>query len=505
MVRLPVVRRALPLAFVLACAGGGRSGGSNHGGSDAHIAAASDATADAAAPDHSASIAAVAPVADAASKGAADAAAQRFTDWLAKHLPQGGSVAGEAGSPPRVLHTVTAGDTAQSIAEAYVDITDVYDSKDLAAAIVKAAPIPAPGGHVEIPHVLTAPYLDAEAGRLGWPEDRALRGVFVTGPYAAIRWVDTLDKLAARKLNAVVLDGKDYQGPVNYPSKVAVAVETKAYVLPHIPDLARAIRFAHARGIRVIMRIACFHDPWTAKRAPRLSLMGNWGGPFPMGWLDPTNVEAQDYILGLVKEQVLAGADEIQLDYVRFPVQSKSIKAVVMPKPDGSRSLVVPGIKRTVHEVTQAGGNGAGGNGKGIPLSLDLFGVTATGDQSDIDKLGQDIGTIGGEAEALSPMVYPSEYSVGYRGFERPGNHPEIVGIGTKAAVEKLKAAKNDRTIIRSWLQASAYKSTNYGPDYLVKEAASAEENGGVGWLLWSPGCDYWAAWKAFPVVDEAR
>jgi hypothetical protein len=330
--------------------------------------------------------------------------------------------------------------------------------------------------------------------RLGWPSDRALRGVFVTGAYAAIRWVDTLDKLAARDLNAVVLDGKDYQGPVNYPSSVPVALETKAYVLPNIPDLARAIRFAHARGIRVIMRIACFHDPWAAKRASRLSLMGNWGGPFPMGWLDPANVEAQDYILALVKEQIADGADEIQLDYVRFPVQSKSINAVVMPKPDGSRSRVMRDFVHRVHELTAA---------SNVSLSLDIFGVTATGDQSDIDKLGQDIGTIGGEAEALSPMVYPSEYSIGFRGFEHPGNHPEIVGIGTKAAVAKLKIAKNDRTIIRSWLQASGYKSTNYGPDYILKEAASAETNGGVGWLLWSPGCDYWAALRAFPVTTK--
>jgi hypothetical protein len=432
---------------------------------------------------------------DAARDGAREAAAEPFAAWLQKRLPEGGAVEpGGDGGSPRVVHTVKAGDTIASIAEAYVGLTDIYDAKDLAAALSKSGASLAPGARVEIPHLLAAPFPDdPEEGRLGWPKDRVARGVFVTGAYAAIRWVDTLDKLAARKLNAVVLDGKDYQGPVNYPSKVPVALETKAYVLPNIPDLPRAIRFAHARGIRVIMRVACFHDPWAAKRASRLSLMGNWGGPFPMGWLDPTNVEAQDYILGLVKEQIAAGADEVQLDYVRFPVQSKSINAVVMPKPDGSRARAIKGFVSRVHEVTQA---------KGVTLSLDIFGVTATGDQSDIDKLGQDIGTIGGEAEVLSPMVYPSEYSVGYRGWDQPGNHPEIVGIGTRAAAAKLKAAHNDKTIIRSWLQASSYKSTNYGPDYLVKEAKSAEANGGVGWLLWSPGCEYWAAWRAFPPVD---
>jgi hypothetical protein len=416
-----------------------------------------------------------------------------FAAWLRERLPSGGAVEMAGPEHPKVIHKVTASDTALSIAGAYLDLTDVYAAKDLAAIISKENPSFAAGDAIAIPHLLPAPYKSPDQDRLGWPEDKALRGVFITGPYAGIRWVDTLDKLAARKLNAVVLDGKAYEGTVTYPSKVKVALETKAGENPPIPDLARAIRFAHARAIRVIIRVACFHDPWAAKHAPRLSLMGNWGGPFPMGWLDPTNVEAQDYMIDLAKEAIDAGADEIQLDYVRFPVQAKSIDSAVMPKPHGQRSKAMRDFVRRVHEVTRA---------RNIPLSLDVFGVTATGDQDDIERLGQDIGTLGPEAEVLSPMVYPSHYSDGWRGFEKPGNHPEIVGIGTKAALAKLNAAHVEGTLIRSWLQASDWKSTNYGPEYLRREAKSAEGNGGVGWLLWNPGCEYWPAWRAFPVVD---
>jgi hypothetical protein len=431
--------------------------------------------------------------AELAPDAALDAEATRFTAWLRPRLPPGGEVDPADGvGPPRIIHTVKTGDTAASIATAYLDLTDVYEAKELATLVAREHPTLGAGEKVAIPHVLAEPYKDPDEGRLGWPKEKALRGVFITGAYAGIRWIDTLDKLAARKLNAVVLDGKDYQGPVTYPTHVAIALETHACDHPPIPDLARAIRFAHARDIRVIMRIACFHDPWAAKRAPRLSLMGNWGGPFPMGWLDPTNVEAQDFIIDLAKEEIAAGADEIQLDYVRFPVQAQGIGSVVMPKPNGARSRAMRDFVKRMHEVTRE---------KQVPLSLDIFGVTATGDQSDIDKLGQDIGTLATEAEVLSPMVYPSHYTAGYRGFAEPGNHPEIVGIGTKAAVAKLKAAKNDTTLVRSWLQASGWKSTNYGPDYLAKEAKSAEANGGVGWLLWNPGCDYYAAWRAFPVV----
>src|SRR4029078_1319013 len=121
-----------------------------------------------------------------------------------------------------------------------------------------------------------------------------------------------------------------------------------------IPDLKRAIRFAHAKGIRVIMRIACFHDPWAAKRAPNLSVMATYGKPFTMGWLDPVNVEAQNYIIELAKEQMDAGADEIQLDYIRFPVHGGLKNAVFPPGNRGKRITAIRDFVHRVHEVTKA-------------------------------------------------------------------------------------------------------------------------------------------------------
>jgi hypothetical protein len=281
-------------------------------------------------------------------------------------------------------------------------------------------------------------------------------------------------------------------GTVNYPSKVKVAVETAAAKDAPIPDLYRAIRFAHARGVRVVVRIPCFHDPWAAKHAPRLSLMSVSGRPFEMGWMDPANTEAQDYIVDLTREAVELGADEVQLDYVRFPVYSPGIKYAAMPPADGHRSLAIKAFVRRVHEVTQS---------KHVPLSLDIFGVAATGSPSDIEALGQNIGVIGDEAEVLSPMLYPSHYADGYNGFDQPGNHPEIVGIGTRAAVDKLKNAKITSTLMRPWMQASAYRASAFGPQYIKDEIRSAEASGAVGWLMWDPDNNYWAVWRALPVI----
>lgn len=419
-----------------------------------------------------------------------------LADWLRARLPSGGSVVARDGGALAVVHTVAAGDTAQTIANAYLDLTTVYRAKDLATLIAQQSATLTPASQVEIPSILPAPYGTPEEERLRWPPDVALKGVFISGIFAGSFWPETLGKLAARKLNAVVLDAKDYMGTVNYPTRVKVALETGAAKDAPIPDLYRAIRFAHARGIHVIVRIPCFHDPWAATRAPRLSLMNRNGRPFAMGWLDPANGEAQDYIVDLVREAVSLGADEVQLDYVRFPVQSRGIGNAAMPAADGHRSLAMRAFVQHVHEVTQA---------QRVPLSLDLFGVTATGEPSDIEALGQNIGVLGAQAEALSPMVYPSHYAKGWHGFDAPGDHPEIIGIGTRAALAKLKAARITGTIMRPWLQASSFKTSRYGPQYILDEIKSAEAGGATGWLLWDPDNSYWALWRALPGSPPPR
>lgn len=416
-----------------------------------------------------------------------------LAEFFRAHLPKGGSVASD--SPVKVTHTVAAGESFTSIAAAYLPLSELYTAAELASAIGKKNPSGAiVGKSIEIPGLVTrVVHDDPKEERLGWPEDRALRGVFITGPYAGIKWVETLDKLQERGLNAVVLDGKDYEGYINYPSKVPLVAETNAIHL-HIPDLARAIRFAHWRGIRIILRIPCFHDPWTDKHAKdaRMSIkFAPTGKPIHVDWLDPTNVEAQDYAIALAKEGIEAGADEIQLDYVRFPVHLSS-KIAVLPAKEERPGIIRDFVKR-VHEVTSS---------NGVALSLDFFGVAATGDPNDILYLGQHIPTVAPAADAISLMSYPSHYNKGYMGFPEPGEHPEVVGIGNTAALKLIKPT-GASTIFRTWLQAFPLRSANYGPAYVVAEAKSAESTGGVGWLMWSPACEYSAVWSGFPPIKK--
>jgi hypothetical protein len=410
--------------------------------------------------------------------------------WMRERLPPGGSVERDARRALVVTHQASAKDTSYSVAKAYVDLTSIYLASDLAARISKENGAVIANKTIVIPDVLATPYKSPEEERLAWPEDKALRTVYLGGRDAVGTWEWTLDHLKARDMNAVILDGKAYMGEITYPSKVDVAVKTGAINGAPIADLARTIRFAHQRGIRVIMRVSCFHDPLAAVKAPELSVRGNWGGAYPIGWLDPGGELAQKYIADLVEEQIALGADEINLDYVRYPVQAGLGNADFHLKDTGrTRIGAITDFVRKIHAITQS---------HRVPLSVDIFGVTATGTRQDIEGLGQDIALLSPHVEVLMPMVYPSHYDKGFYGWETPGNHPEIVAIGTKAAVAK---AVTGQAIVRPWLQAFMWRSPEYSPKYLVQETIEAQKGGGVGYAMWNPGGYYGDAWTGIKPV----
>jgi hypothetical protein len=415
----------------------------------------------------------------------------RLVAWLKSRLPDGGAIIDEPGEAVGVVHTFRGADTLAKIAADYVGLTEVYLARDLAKALSAAYPLAQKiGDRITIPEIVARAPKSADDERLGWPEDKVLRGLYVRGSTAATPlFTLLLGRMADRGMNVIVLDAKDYDGLVTYRSQIPLVIETGAAGSAPIHDLARTIRFAHAKSIRVAMRISCFEDEFRAKAKPELAIVSKWKRPYRIGWLDPANEGARGYILDMVTEAMDAGVDEIQLDYIRYPVLG--IKGADFDATKGStkKTIVIRDFVRKVHALTKA---------RKVPLSLDIFGIVAEGQRDDIDMLGQDPALLAAECEALSPMVYPSHYRAGYYGFEVPGNHPEIVGIGTKKILEQIRKYRS-RVVVRPWLQAVDYRSPEYGPQYLAAEVKHAMNAGSTGWLMWNPAQTYTVTWSAIP------
>jgi hypothetical protein len=413
------------------------------------------------------------------------------------HLPPGGAL--EAGA---VVHRVRHGDSWPSIAAAYLDLTSVYDEADLAKQIAKEN-----GGRlhegetVRIPHILPHAPRTGAAARIGIPEDGVIKGIYVRGVTAgAGRFPALLDRVAGHGMNAIVLDVKDYDGELTYPSRVALAVDSGAVKSPPLRSLARAVRFAHERGIRVIARVSCFNDQHMSKAHPSMAIRGVSGHPYRNGWVDPQNETQQQYVIDLAKEAMDAGVDEVQLDYVRFPVigmKNIDFKLDTKKEPRAKVDVITRFVER-VHSVTHA---------RGVPLSLDVFGVIAFGKDVDITNLGQDPNELAKHSEFLSAMVYPSHYDPGFMGFAEPGAHPELVGLGVKHMLAEFDEhdVPEHHAKIRPWLQAMRHKSSNYGAGYIQDEIRTGDRAGATGWLLWNPGQVYDVAWRAVPAVPHDK
>jgi hypothetical protein len=427
-------------------------------------------------------------------------------EWF-KERAQPGDEVEDGTDGIQIAHTIVRGEIPANLAHAYIGLSDVYFEDDFGAEIAKSARKEGgfrAGNKIHVPHLVAEPFKSADAERIGTPEDKVVKGLYIRGATSTKPFfLFILDQMSKRDINSIVLDAKDYDGPVTYRSNVPLAVETGAAKGAPIHDLSRVIRFVHKKGIRVVMRVSCFNDEFMSKAKPELSVQSKWGKPYPIGWLDPNNQGAQDYILALVQESLDAGADEIELDYVRYPVLGIKGADFHLDETHKPKTEVIRDFVRRAHALTKAAH---------VPLSLDLFGVVAQGRRIDIDALGQDMAVLAPECEAFSPMVYPSHYAAGFYGWANPGDHPEIVGIGVKGSLEQIKAAPQDvpLAVVRPWIQAEDYKTTNYSPKYLQDEIRTGNENGGTGWLMWNPSQEYGFAWaavppKALPASDKSR
>jgi hypothetical protein len=325
-----------------------------------------------------------------------------------------------------------------------------------------------------------------ETHRIGSKE---MRGIYVRGSTAGKpTFGPMLDKMVARGMNAVVLDSKDYDGILTYPSKVALANEAHAVPKePPIENLAATIREIHARGIKVIMRVSCFNDELMSHARPKMSVQSKAGRPYRLGWLDPSNPDAQKYIKDLAREAIDAGADEVELDYVRYPVTGIHNADFHLEERGLTQIKVISSFVKDVHAITHS---------RGVPLSLDIFGVVAFGKREDIERLGQEPTILASECEVLSPMVYPSHYTSGYFGFDVPGDHPELVGYATKSLKAQIANVPHAAQI-RPWLQAARWESPTFNAAYVAKEIHSSDGAGGDGWLMWNPGQKYGVVWAA--------
>jgi hypothetical protein len=420
------------------------------------------------------------------------------------------------------LYIAQRGDSLPSVARKNLKRTKYLTSAELADAIREAnhnrqRVFLKSGEQIIIPGILESPIVEKT---VPVARDFEVRAIYLTGVMAGsdhgVRIIRHWREVGG---NAVVFDIKDSDGIVNIAFDHPLASGQRHY----IPDLRKFVHFLHSENMHAIARIAIFRDEHLVTSHPELAVKSRstgqpWRENGKLVWTDPSNPKVQDYDIALAKFVAQSGVDEVQFDYVRFPAEGDQKDAAFVYQTDNPTKRVVTGLgpvragrsPATTQSLTQRSDVIADFlkrayaqiHPTGALFSLDVFGVMAWQRPVDLSHTGQDIVAMSKYCDVLSPMIYPSHF-FGMDGIARPGDAPEHF-IGESMDRFEL-ITKDSGVVIRPWLQAFAWRTKTYSPQYVEVQVEVAKQKGGIGFLFWNANNDYSKPYAAMPEMRAAK
>lgn len=333
------------------------------------------------------------------------------------------------------------------------------------------------------------PFVSLEQVKVGWaqaekqlePARVPVKGIYLTS-YAATH-ADMFDPLMAlverTELNAMVVNVKDDWGNVTFDFDHPIATGAGA-VHADFADLKAFPALLRAKHVYSIARIVTFKDANVPKFRPELAVHSTRGGIWrdhnSVAWLNPYNRQAWEYVVDIARAAALAGFDEIQFDYVRFPTDG-DMSTLSYPGKDGRERQQVIGdflafARKELHPY-------------GVWVSADVFGlITSLRDDLGI---GHHLEEVSAGVDYLSPMVYPSHYIPGNLGLPNPNAMPyETVYRSMMDAKDRWeKAGLTGKVTMRPWLQDFSWGHP-YGPAEVRAQIQATYDAGYNEWILWN-------------------
>ena len=318
-----------------------------------------------------------------------------------------------------------------------------------------------------------------------------VKGIYVTGPAAGSERMEQLiDLVSSTELNTMVIDVKNDEGNLTYKMEVPASANLEAGIR-YVKDMPALVERLHQQGIYVIARIVCFKDPVLAAARPELALRLPDGKAVMdangLAWVNPYKEEVWDYLCTLAECAARDGFDEIQFDYVRFPIGNDAnaadygVDMSTYPREAGLTDFFDYASKR-LHE-------------KQIIFGADLFG-TIIGSDVDRDRTGQNYLSIAEHTDAICPMIYPSHYANGTFGMNVPDQYPyETIANALQLSKEELGETDSPKGVVRPWLQCFnaiwVDGHITYGSKEVHDQIQAVYDAGYEEWFLWHASNHY--------------
>ena len=318
-----------------------------------------------------------------------------------------------------------------------------------------------------------------------------VKGIYVTGPMAGSAKIDELIELVkTTELNTMVIDVKNDEDSLTYAMEVPESADIDQSVR-YISDLPGLLEKLHSNDIYVIARVVCFKDPKLAEAKPETALCSPEGKPVTdangNAWVNPYKKEVWEYLCTVAECAIRDGFDEIQFDYVRFPIGTEAnmadygVDTTTYTRETGLSDFFTYTSER-LHK-------------SGIIFGADLFG-TIIGSEIDRDRTGQNYLTIAEKTDAICPMIYPSHYAAGTFNLSVPDAHPyETISGALELSHEELDGTDTKKGAVRPWLQCFnavwVDGHITYGSKEIKEQIQAVYDAGYEEWILWNASNRY--------------
>ena len=367
-------------------------------------------------------------------------------------------------------------------------------AKQLAAAYINASAGQTILTYDETDNALIEPPAATEPAvkRDPQPDAPIVKGIYVTAHSAGgARMESLLELLNDTELNSMVIDVKDDNGYITYPTTTPELLEMGT-AKKYIADIEQLLATLKKHEIYPIARVVVFKDTALSVKQPDLSFLNPDGTIWKNGrgesFVNPYKKEVWDYNIAVAKEAARLGFKEIQFDYVRFP-EGFDTKAdrLTYTQTDVSRVDTVAGFVKQAREQLEP---------LGVRVSVDIFGYAASVPAA--EGIGQDFVKISNDVHVISPMIYPSHYSTGWFKQKDPDKSPYETIFGAMTDTQKkLEESGELKPIIRPWIQdftASWLGSGHYikyGKAEVEAQIKALRDSGVNEYLLWNAGNKY--------------
>jgi hypothetical protein len=291
-----------------------------------------------------------------------------------------------------------------------------------------------------------------------------------------------VEKLTKLENAAIVFDVKG--SFVYFDSKSALA--KKYGLVKPLYDLPQILAELKSAEIYTIARVISLKDDVFANQNLAVRLWNSDKTNFVPEWVDPTNSEVLGYNREIITEIIVAGIDEINLDFVRYPDKFTSEWIGISGEEKIQNVLdFVKMVRQTIDSESPA-----------TILSVNTFAILGWDLEENAAALGQDIQKMAPLVDIIAPMLYPSTFSRGNQKYfldEKSFEYSTVFQTLQKYS----ELLGEDSVKLRPWIQG--YYTTQ---QQMVDQIEAVYDAGFCGFTIWDIQNDYSESYEILGEIE---